>query len=596
MPNKLSQFWQELKRRRVIYLITVYASSSFIIIELVNNVVMPLNLPENIPAIVIAALVISFPIVIILSWIFDVTPKGIKKTESISAAEKNQIKTPNSWIIATYISIVIIIILVLVNVFGLKRNNPIESYDFNSIAVLPFTDLSPQKDQEYFCDGMAIEIINSLSHFEELKVVAKTSSFAFKGKNTNVREIGQILNVGSVLDGSIRKDSNQIRITVQLINVADGTQVWSSNFNRELEGIFEIQDEIALAIAENLKVNLLLENKNNILTRYTDNFEAYNYYLQGMYNKGLLTPEGIEKAIYFYEQAIDRDPKFALAYVELANVYQILSYGLVSPEVAIPKAEEYNKLGLELDNELSRAYTLQGIFNMNHNWRWEKSENNYKKSLELHPNDVEALTNYSVLLTYTGRNNEAIGLAKRALELDPLNNWVHFCVGWSYYYNQQYEEAIKAFRTAVSINPTDLFSNYYLGKTYKALGENEIAITTHEHLYGLSNDLRTMAVLTYTYYEAGRIVKGGELYDKLADRIQSEYISPTLMYLIYRSRGEIDLAFEWFEKAINQHEGWILWIVVDPYESQLIPNEARFQNLIDFIGLPITSKLIELKV
>jgi serine/threonine-protein kinase len=567
-------------------MITVYASASLIIIELVNNVIKPLNLPQNIPFIVIVALVIGFPIVIALSWIFDVTPKGIKKTESISEGEQIQVKTPNSWRIATYISVVIIIGMVLVNVFGLKSNIQKESHDFISIAVLPFTDLSPQKDQEYFCDGMAIEIINSLSFLEELKVVAKTSSFAFKGKNVDVREIGQRLNVGSVLDGSIRKDSNQLRITVQLINVADGTQVWSSNFNRELEGVFDIQDEIALAIVENLKVNLLLENKNNILTRYTNNFEAYNFYLRGMYNQGLLTPEGIKKAIYFYEQAIDKDPKFALAYVELANVYQILSYGLVSPEVAIPKAEEYIKQGLELDNELSQAFILQGLLNMNHYWRWEKSENNYKKSLELNPNDVHAFTNYSVLLTYTGRNNEAIELTKRALELDPLNNWVHFCVGWSYYYNQQYEEAINAFRNAASINPADLFANYYLGKSYKALGDNETAIATHEHLYGLSNDLRTMAILTYTYYEAGRIVKGRELYDKLAVRLQGEYISPTLMYLIYRARGEIDLAFEWFEKAINQREGWIVWIVADPYESQLIPDEARFRNLIDLIGLP----------
>ena len=569
-------------------MITVYATTAFIIIELVNNVVEPLNLPQNTPAIVIAALAIGFPIAIILSWIFDVTPKGIKKTKSISAEDQTQVETPNSWRIATYISIVIIISLVLVNVFGLKSNNQQVSHELNSIAVLPFTDLSPQKDQEYFCDGVAIEIINSLSFLEELKVVAKTSSFAFKGKNEDIREIGKKLNVGSVLDGSIRKDSNQLRITVQLINAADGTQVWSNNFNRELEGIFDIQDEIALAIVESLKVNLLHESKNNMLTRYTDDLEAYNFYLQGKYNKGLLTPEGIEKAIYYYEQAIERDPQFAEAYVDLADVYQILSYGLVSPEVAIPKAEEYNKQGLELDSKLSRAYTLQGLFNMNHHWRWKESENDYKKALEINPNDVDAFINYSILLTYTGRNKEAIELTKRALELDPMNNWAHFSVGWSYYYNQQYEEAVKAFRTAISINPVDLFAHYYLGKSYQALGDNETAIATHEHLYALSDDLRTMAVLTNTYYLAGKTLKARELYDKLADSVPNEYISPTLMYLIHRARGEMDLAFEFFEKAINQHEGWIVWTVVDPVESKRIPEEARFRKLIDLIGLPKT--------
>lgn len=585
MPNKLSRFWQELKRRRVIYMITVYASASFILIELVNNVVEPLNLPQNLPAIVIAALAIAFPIAIILSWIFDITPKGITKTKSLSEAEPIQAETPNSWRIATYISLVIIIILVLVNVVGLKSNIQKASYDLSSIAVLPFIDLSPQKDQEYFCDGMAIEIINSLSFLEELKVVARTSSFAFKGKNEDVREIGQKLNVGSVLDGSIRKDSNQLRITVQLINVVDGTQVWSNNFNRELEGVFDIQDEIALAIVENLKVNLLGESKSNMLTRYTDDLEAYNFYLQGMYNMGLLTPEGIEKAIYCYEQAIERDPQFAQVYLEMANVYQVLSYGLVSPEVAIPKAEEYTRQALELDDQLSRAYTLLGIFNMNHHWEWEESENDYKKSRELNPNDVDAIVNYSILLSYTGRNNEAIELTKRALELDPMNSWVHFCVGWSYYYNQQFEEAANAFRTAIAINPGDLFSHYYLGKSYQALDDKETTIATHEHLYGLSNDLRTMAILTYTYYEEGKMEKAGELYNELADRVQSEYISPTLMYLIHRTRGEMDLAFEWFEKAVNQREGWIVWTVVDPVEGKLIPDEERFRELIKLIGL-----------
>lgn len=586
MSNKLSKFWQELKRRRVVYAITVYASTALIIIEVVNNVVSPLNLPQNIPAIVIAALAIGFTIMIILSWIFDITPKGIKKTKSISESEQSKIETPNSWRIATYISVVIIVILLLVNVLGLKSNIEKESYDLNSIAVLPFADLSPQKDQEYFCDGMAIEIINSLSFLEELKVVAKTSSFAFKGKNEDVREIGKRLNVGLVLDGSIRRDSNQIRITVELLNVTDGTQVWSTSFNREHDAIFDIQDEIALAIVENLKVNLLGESKNNMLTRYTEDLEAYNFYLQGMYNKDLLTPEGIEKAIYSYEQAIERDPQFAEAYVELANVYQILSYGLVSPEVAIPKAEEYIGQALELDKNLSQAYSLQGLLNMNHHWKWEESENDYKKSLEINPNNADTFINYSILLSLTRRNNEAIEFTKKALELDPLNNWTQFSVGWSYYYNQQYEEAVKAFRTAVSINPSDLFAYFFLGKSYLGLGDIEKAIATNEHLYELSNDLRTMAALTYTYYETGRIKKAKELYDKLTTRVQNEYISPTLMYRIHLAQGEIDRAYEWFEKAVNQHEGWIVWTVVDPIESKVIPDEARFQDLIDLIGLP----------
>ena len=220
-PNKLSQFWQELTRRRVVHVIIVYASAAFVIIELVNNVFEPLRMPEWTPTVVILILIIGFPVAVILSWFFDLTFKGIVKTTDL----RSQME-------------------------GFSK------FD-HSIAVLPFQDISPEKDQEYFCDGITEEIIHALARVESLKVIARTSAFAFKNKQVDIRKIGEELNVETLLEGSIRKHGNQLRITAQLINVTDGFHIWSEVYSRNLEDVFAIQEEISLAIVKNLKIKLL---------------------------------------------------------------------------------------------------------------------------------------------------------------------------------------------------------------------------------------------------------------------------------------------------------------------------------------------------
>jgi len=582
-PNKISRFWKELKRRRVIHLITVYASVSFIIIELTNNVIEPLKLPERLSAIVIISLAIGFPIAIILSWIFDVTPAGIEKTKSSKGQEAEKVVTPNSWRIATYVSIVIIVGLILFNVLGQGLATSDSSRYTNSIVVLPFLDLSPQKDQEYFCDGMSEEIINVLAQVEELKVIARTSSFAFKGKNEDVREIGKKLNVEALLEGSIRKEGNRLRITAQLIRVSDGSHIWANNYDRELESVFEIQDELALAIADNLKVSLLGENKTSIVNRYTENLEAYNLYLLGRYNFGLMTPEGLQNSLIYFEQAIEKDPDFAQAYADMALLYSALSYGLMPPKEAIPKAEAYANKALELDDKIARAYSLLGDINMNFHWNWEEAERMYKKAIEMNPNNASS---YSILLSYLGRNKEALNMADQAFELDPLSGWIVFSLGWAYYHDKQYEKAIDVFESALAMDPTALMAQYYLGLTYRAKSKMEEAIETHEKLFHLStNDVRTMAILTISYYEAGETVKADSLFESLSPRIEDEYVSPALLYLIYKSRGESELAYEWFKQAVSQRDGWVLWVIVDPFERERVPAEPRFQKLLNTIGL-----------
>ena len=287
MPNKLSRFWQEIKRRRVIHVIIVYATVAFVLIELTDIVAPSLDLPDWTLNFIIILLCVGFPIAIIFSWIYDITLKGIRKTGPIKLANK-------------------------------KGEDFIESDKTsrfeNSIAVLPFQDMSPQKDQEYFCDGITEELINVLTHVESLKVIARTSCFAFKDKHKDVREIGKKLDVENLLEGSIQKDNNRLRITAQLIKVTDGSHIWSERFDRDINDLFAIQDEISLAIVDTLKVKLLGEEKALMVKRHTEDPEVYKLYLKAIYYYSLATDEGFEKARSYVEQALQIDPGFAAGY------------------------------------------------------------------------------------------------------------------------------------------------------------------------------------------------------------------------------------------------------------------------------------------
>ncbi len=296
----------------------------------------------------------------------------------------------------------------------------------NSIAVLPFMDLSPDKDQEYFCDGVTEEIINALVHVENFKVIARTSAFAFKNKQIDIREIGRKLNVETLLEGSIRKDGNRLRITAQLIKVADGSHIWSERYDRNMKDVFEVQDEISISILNNLKIKLLGSTKSIISKRHTGNIEAYNLYLKGTYSWQALTPDGYRKAIEYFEQALQLDPDYALVYIGLAAINNVsTTFGNTAPDEAYPKANEYANMALKIDSTLAEAYSILGNVNTFYYWKWEKAEQHFRHALEINPNSALIHIYYSFLLTSTGRHEEALSEAKLARELDPLSSYIN---------------------------------------------------------------------------------------------------------------------------------------------------------------------------
>jgi len=310
-----------------------------------------------------------------------------------------------------------------------------------SIAVLPFTNLSVDKEQEYFCDGMAEEIISALTHVEGLHIVARTSAFAFKGEKLDVREIGKRLNVGTVLEGSVRKAGNRLRISAQLINVADGYHLWSEKYDRDMEDIFAIQDEISLAIVDKLKVKLLGEEKAALVKRYTDNLEAYSLYLKGRYHWSKRTPEGIKKAIQHFKQVIEKDPNYALAHAGLADCYSMLEQARVLPaKEAFPKAKAAVTKALEIDETLAEAHTSLAFVRWYYDWDWAGAEKEFLRAIELNPNYPTGHQWYAVYLAEMGRPAEAISEIKKAQELDPLLVIINIASAWILICARQYDQ------------------------------------------------------------------------------------------------------------------------------------------------------------
>jgi TolB-like protein/Flp pilus assembly protein TadD len=457
----------------------------------------------------------------------------------------------------------------------------------SSIAVLPFVNMSNDPEQEYFCDGITEEIINALSHVGSIKVIARTSAFMFKGKHKDIREIGKKLDVETLLEGSVRKAGNRLRITAQLVKVFDGSHIWSDAYNRELEDVFEIQEEISLAIVDNLKVKLLGKERTTILKRYTEDLEAYNLILKGNYYCQMMTAEGFKNAIECFEQSLQKDSNYALGYSGLASVFWYISYwGNVPPNKAYPKSKEYAKKALEIDNTLAEAHAALGFVHMNYDWNWKLAEQEYKKAIKLNPNSALIYMYYSFLLTFEERYKEAISKAKQAQELDPLNFWMNTNACLSLIWGGHYDESIDTARMTITMNPNYFYSHYILGVAYNARSMTEEAMKEYEKAVNLSGGIpRVVTGLAIAYYEFGKKAKAEKLIDSIKKRSGDEYVPSTCFYWIHKARGDLDQAYKWLERAVNEHDSFLPWIIGHPDENMKIPDEPRFNELMKKVGL-----------
>jgi serine/threonine protein kinase/tetratricopeptide (TPR) repeat protein len=461
-----------------------------------------------------------------------------------------------------------------------------------SIAVLPFTDMSPQKDQEYFCDGMTEEIINYLVKIPGLRVAPRTSCFKYKGQPVGLDKIASELQVQTLLEGSVRKAGNRLRITVKLYDMASQEHRWSEQYDRELKDIFTIQDEITTAIASNLKLRLLEEGERPRMRRYTQDPEAYKLYLQGKYFWNRRYEGGLKKSIEYFEKAIDIDPQYAQPYVGIADSLNILGlYGFISPEGAYPRTKKLASRALGIDPFLAEAHAALAWASTYYDWDWARAEEGYTRAIDLNPKYAMARIWYSLLLITMGKPSKAIQMANLALDIDPLSLNIISMLALIFIMARRFEDARHHLNHVLEMDSNFLLARIWMGETYLFTGDYPRAIKDFEHALTISPHMTyTLANLGCALSLSGDregAMQQLEIFDAIG---RTGYVSQLQKAYIYIGLEELDHAFSLIEKAFAERDSFLVWLRAAPHFTPLHRDPRYFEYLVK-IGLeePVTS-------
>jgi TolB-like protein/Tfp pilus assembly protein PilF/class 3 adenylate cyclase len=453
-----------------------------------------------------------------------------------------------------------------------------------SIAVLPFVNMSADKGDEYLSDGVSEELIAALSKITGLQVKARTSSFAFKGKNEDIQKIGELLHVSHLLEGSVAKVGNKLRITAQLIQTSDGNHLWSDTYDRQMQDIFAVRSEVAQQVAETLKIRLLGEDKKRLEKKPTENLEAYNLYRRGRYYADKMSQDGYKKALGFYQQAIEKDPRFALAYAGMADTYVLAADLYIPPREAFSKAKEAALKAIELDETLAEAHASLGFVHFHYDWDWAAAEKEFKRALALNPQSAQAHLHYTDYLATMGRFNEAHDQGRQALEIDPVSTRANLVPGWAFLYAGRIDDAIQQFSKAVELNPSDAWAHIGLGRAYLGKGMGQRAIEEMEVARRDEPDNPlVLGILGYGYAVTGRRGDALKSLETLDEMEKKHYASRIARVYVYAGLGDKDKAFEWLEKAYQERSDSLAWFRKDP-ESKSLQADPRFAVLMRKIG------------
>ncbi|MFN0085745.1 MAG: protein kinase domain-containing protein [Blastocatellia bacterium] len=454
-----------------------------------------------------------------------------------------------------------------------------------SIAILPFINLGPDAENEYFCDGLAEELLTSLAKIERLHVAARTSAFSFKGKNTDAREIGQRLKVATVLEGSVRRAGNRLRITAQLVDTADGYHLWSDRFDRQVEDIFAIQDEIVLALVDVLEVKLLGEERARLLKRYTDNTEAYRHYLKGRAYCHRATRESYEKAIEFFDQAIELESDYAPAWAGIAYAYVGLAYYGYPREHLTGKCALALARAAELDPDQHDVLLALGSFKCYYQWDFAGAERDFRRAIQLAPNLAGVQFAYAAFLIAMSRFDEAIARAGRAEELDPLSIHSVLVLGWAFWYARRYEHTLAQAYKLIEMEP-DFFGGHWLhGMACLRLDARAEAIANLERAVDLGGGLQTLAGLGVCHAEAGNRAEAEKVIAQLSERRSRETVQAYFLAMVHASLKQGDEALEWLEKAVEERND-VLLNIRGGTVFDFLSADPRFVRLIERVGFP----------
>src|SRR5271165_6579416 len=456
-----------------------------------------------------------------------------------------------------------------------------------SIAVLPFLNRSGDPENVYLCEGLAEELINALTKIKSCMVVARASAFSFHGQDVDVREIGRRLNVDTVLDGTVQRSGDQLRVTAQLTDAGNGFQFWSERYDRQITDVFAIQDEIALAIVKQLKVDLLSKERSELLVQKSENLEAYNLYLKGRYYWAQ-RPQGIGKAIDYFRQAIGKDPHYARAHAGLADCYVTLGSwenGTMPPIEAMAKAKESASKALEYDDRLAEAHSTMAYRTTHHDWDWDLAESQFQHAFDLNPNYAVCHHWYSHYLTAVGRTEESLNASKRCLELDPLDLVINIHMAWHYQFARQYEQAVEQCWKTSELHPNSFWPAYIFGLAYEQQGQIDRAAEEYRTSVRMSGDVTfASAALGHLYGTAGKLDEARSVYKEMKAKAVQTYVPAYDIALVCIGLGWNDQALEYLAKARQERSGWITYLNVDPRLDPL-RSDARFVELLRHVRL-----------
>jgi eukaryotic-like serine/threonine-protein kinase len=456
-----------------------------------------------------------------------------------------------------------------------------------SIAVLPFENANGDPEHEYLSDGITGSLINILATIPKLRVMAQSTVLRYKGRVIDPQVVGRELNVRAVLTGKMMQSGGSLRIGAELVDVATGSQLWGGQYNRQPGDIFVVQDEISHEISEKLRLQLTRVEKKRLTRHHTEDAEAYRLYLKGRHHWNRWTEEGFYKAIEYFQQAVEKDPGYALAYTGLADSYVLLGWNsYLPPKEAFPKGKVAATAAVRLDPDLAEAHTSVAALFWLYDWKWEEAETEFKRSLALNPTYPTANHWYAEYLMTMGRHGEALPGMKNGQELDPLSLIINVALGWACYLSRRYDEAVEQLLRTVELDPNYPVTYWILGLSHRKTGRYDLAITEGEKGVSLSGGSPLMrAALAHTLATAGRTREASQILDDLTKLAKQKYVAPYFFAGIHIALGENDSAIEYLEKSYEEHSQWLIYLHIDPSMDGL-RDDLRFQELLRRVGLP----------
>ena len=591
--------YSELKRRNVFRVAITYLALAWLLTEVAGTLFPGFGVPEWAFRFVVIVLVLGFVPALVFSWAYEITPEGIKREKDVVRDESITHITAKRLDGITITLIAAAVIFIVADRFWLapryeqqssrptevltdvgQTSGPELKYPPYSIAVLPFVNMSDDPGNEYFSDGISEELLNLLAKIPELRVIARTSSFAYKGKDVKIADVAKELNVGHVLEGSVRKAGNQVRITAQLIRSSDSSHLWSESFDRSLDNIFMIQDEIAQAVINQLKVTLLGDAPKALEV----DPEAYALFLQARHFGNLGTNEGVQQAEQLLQQALEITPNYSAAWSELGRNWQHkASNKLVSVDIGYAKAEEYQNKALELDPSNAVAYSRLGFDCLHHEWDWPAAAELFEKALTFGPGNAVVLANAASMAMALGRMDQAITLRETAIQLDPLNAANTFGLGVTYYFNDQPGLAEASFRKTLSLSPNRPITRAAIVRAMVRKGNYQNTDEIWQLIADEPYEPFRLIAAASMHYKLGNFEDADIALEALIEKYSGQ-MDP-LIALAYAIRGSADEAIGWLQQAIDSIGPQALLNSRHSPEYDFIRSDPRWQELLTKAGL-----------